>query len=60
MPETPVADTELAAATRAAARTAGSYVDACIAAHALVGQRLAQARSVLGHVASGTDGRTGS
>ena len=55
-----VADAELAAATRAAARDAGSYVDACIAAHALVGQRLAQARSVLGQVALGADGRTGS
>jgi len=55
-----VADTELAAATRAAARNAGSYVDACIAAYELVGQRLAQARSVLGQVTPGADGRTGS
>jgi hypothetical protein len=55
-----VADAELAAATRAAASAAGSYVDACIATHALVGQRLAQARSVLGPVTAGALGRTGS
>jgi hypothetical protein len=55
-----IADAELATATRAAAGAAGSYVDACIATHALVGQRLAQARSVLGPVAAGAIGRTGS
>jgi len=43
-----VADVELAAATRAASRSAGSYVDTCIAVHALVADRLKQARSVLG------------
>ena len=46
--ETVVADADLARATREAARAAGSYVDACIATHALVGQRLDQARAVLG------------
>ena len=43
-----VADADLARATREAAHAAGSYVDACIATHALVGQRLDQARAVLG------------
>lgn len=43
-----VADAELAAAARAATREAASYVDGCIAVHALVGARLAQARAVLG------------
>jgi hypothetical protein len=42
------ADADLARAARKAARAAGSYVDACIATHALVGQRLEQARAVLG------------
>ena len=48
-----VADAELARATREAARAAGSYVDACIATYALVGQRLDQARAVLGAAAPG-------
>lgn len=47
-----VADAELAAVTRTAARGADSYVDACIALHALVGQRLGQARAALGLPAS--------
>jgi hypothetical protein len=46
--ESVVADADLARLTREAGRAAGSYVDACIAAHALVGQRLLQARAVLG------------
>jgi hypothetical protein len=50
-----VADAELAAAARAAATTANSYVDTCIAIHALVGGRLEQARSVLGRPAASTD-----
>jgi hypothetical protein len=43
-----VGDGELARAVEAAAQGAGSYVDACIAVRAMVGQRLDQARSVLG------------
>ena len=43
-----IADKELAVATRAAASSADSYVNTCIAAYALVGQRLSQARAVLG------------
>ena len=43
-----VTDADLARSTREAARSAGSYVDACIATHALVGRRLDQARAVLG------------
>jgi hypothetical protein len=54
-----VADADLASATRAAARTAGSYVDTCIAAHAIVGRRLEQARAVLGLPASVAGGGTG-
>jgi hypothetical protein len=50
-----VADAELAAAAREAAGRADSYVDTCIAIHALVGSRLEQARSVLGCPAAGTD-----
>ena len=45
-----VADTELAAATRAATREAASYVDGCIAVRALVGARLEQARAVRAQV----------
>lgn len=55
-----VADPELATATRAAARAAGSYVDTCIATHALVEQRLGQARLVLGRAGAGADSLTGS
>jgi len=55
-----VEDPQLAAATRAAASTAGSYVDTCIAIYPLVEQRLAQARSVLGQVGAGAEGLTGS
>lgn len=50
-----VEDAELAAATRLAAGGAGSYVDACIAIHALVGARLEQARSVLGQISAGAN-----
>lgn len=50
-----VADPELATATRSAARVAGSYVDTCVATHALVEQRLAQARSVLGHIGAAVE-----
>lgn len=42
-----IQDAELAAAIRVAARDADSYVNACIAIHELIGERLAQARSVL-------------
>jgi hypothetical protein len=54
-----VADAGLAGATRTAARAADSYVNACIATHALVGQRLEQARAVLGLPAPGANGATG-
>jgi hypothetical protein len=54
-----VADAELAAATRAAARGADSYVNTCIAVHALVDQRLAQARTVLGQPMAGAIGLGG-
>jgi hypothetical protein len=53
-----VADAELAAATRTAARDSGSYVDTCIAVHALVGDRLEQARSVLERPVAGASVRT--
>jgi hypothetical protein len=43
-----IGDPDLGRGAEAAAQGAGSYVDACIAVHALVGQRLDQARSVLG------------
>ena len=52
-----VADADLAAATRAATKGADSYVNACIAAHALVGARLQQARAVLGLPAAGANDR---
>lgn len=48
-----LADADLAAATRAAAQAAASYVDTCVATHALVERRLAQARAVLGQAAPG-------
>jgi hypothetical protein len=51
-----IADAELARATRDAARSADSYVDACIATYALVGQRLDQARAVLGSGAEAAAG----
>jgi hypothetical protein len=43
-----IADAELAREVWQAAGAAASYVDACIALHALVGHRLTQARHVLG------------
>lgn len=57
--ESVVGDAELAAAVRAEAGAAGSYVDACIAVHALVGRRLDQARAALGcEEPSGSGDRT--
>jgi hypothetical protein len=50
-----VMDAELGAAAREAEGRAESYVDTCIAVHALVGSRLAQARAVLGYPVAGTD-----
>lgn len=55
-----VGDAELAQQTRAAIRAAGSYVDGCIATHALVGARLRQARSSLGMPAEAGSEATGS
>lgn len=52
-----VADPELAHATRAVTREADSYVNACMATYELVGQRLGQARSVLGLPANTADDR---
>lgn len=52
-----VTDGELAGAIRAAARDADSYVNACIAMYALVGQRLDQARAVQGAGADDANGR---
>jgi hypothetical protein len=51
-----VSDADLAGATRAAARDADSYVSACIATYALVGQRLDQARAVKGARADDANG----
>ena len=48
-----VADADLAQATRHAARAADSYVNACIATHALVGARVEQARTTLALAANG-------
>jgi hypothetical protein len=50
-----VADAELGVAAREAAGRADSYVDTCIAIHALVGSRLEQARAVLGCPVADTD-----
>lgn len=53
-----IADAELAQATRAAAREGDSYVNVCMATHALVAQRLAQARAVLGLSEHGARGES--
>ncbi len=53
--ESVIGDAELAAVVRAETGAAASFVDACIAAHALVGQRLDQARAVLGVPVSSPD-----
>lgn len=52
-------DVDLGEEVRAAARDADCYVNACIATYALVGQRLGQARAVLGLAATDALDREG-
>ncbi len=53
-----IADVDLAREVRSTAAAAGSYVDACMAMHPLVGSRLAQAREVIGADSGADPGTT--